>query len=257
MKHIQFITPALALLAACSWAKAAPITTPEIAYSQDGIHFRSIPALAEPLAVEHFYRKTKAHTAPGFGTPANTDTVAVYFDKNDDTLSLMLVTGTKGENSGSTPMHMDGLPAAVTVFLSKSTNSVQRNVGAGTASATLDSTGGVAGISFTGLEQGDFTIDLAIQAPDPDIKWRLATGSGRKITFEPLNPSSPLVLESIPTGPLRHRPFAAGSSNTSGDGSGSGGTTTGPGTTAVPEPTSLGLVAFAALGLLSRPRRRR
>jgi hypothetical protein len=130
VKHIQFITPALALLAACSWAKAAPITTPEIAYSQDGIHFRSIPALAEPLAVEHFYRKTKAHTAPGFGTPANTDTVAVYFDKNDDTLSLMLVTGTKGENSGSTPMHMDGLPAAVTVFLSKSTNSVQRNVGA-------------------------------------------------------------------------------------------------------------------------------
>jgi hypothetical protein len=222
----------------------AGIMVPEFSVSQDGIHFITVPVISSDKPVQRYF-SPQGTPAPRFGTWQMSDEFALYFNRTDKTLCLLVVCGTEGKDSGSTAVEIAGLSGTPSTGVDFHARKLEFDPPAEKASFTLNSTRGISGLSLGNLGRGPFTIQFQVTSSQADAQLLLAVGAGhhdRHAQLLSLDADLPLVIESDP--PAAHR-YQFVDFNSPGD------------SPPVPEPASLSLLGFAGTTLLARPRRRR
>jgi hypothetical protein len=250
---------ALALTLSSATALAAP---PTLEYSQDGTHYQPLQVLASPQSADDYYNYFSHAAHPTFGVVKHTQTVCLYFDSTDGSLSLMFISGGGQGDHGSGRMTLTGLPRVAHLTLSDEPGEFHLSRKLDTLTGDFNYGDATDGFVVGDLEAAtkNFTAKLDLISSHGIKDLRLTDGdptSGGD--FIPLDRDQPLYIRSLSIGHGHgHHPGAGGgvgSGNTGGNtgGGGNGGGVGSP----VPEPSSLTAVMLAVAAFLKRSRRRR
>jgi hypothetical protein len=233
---------------------------PALDYSQDGVHYQPVQVLSSPSTADDYYDYVKHTGHPAFGIADHTQTVCVYFDTTDGSLSLIFISGGGKGDHGRGRVTLTGLPKVARLTLSDEPDEFHLARKTGTLTGDF-----IYGDATDGFVVGDleaatkrFTAKLAVTDTRGIKSLRLTDGDPNAGgDFIPLDLDQPLYIRSASIG---HTGGHGGHPGGTGGGVGSGNTGGGSGGgvgsgTPVPEPAGLAGVALLAASLLNRRRR--
>lgn len=223
------------LLGTASRAGGAPL----VQYSQNGVNYIPFSVITGREKARNYYDYRNNMGHPDFGLVAGATTAALYYDSKRDALSLIVISG-GGTDNGQVSYGFKNLPLPTYLTLADERNELSYKKGTATATGLFNWRKAADGVVFSGLEDIDFNIRVALKPFEGVTSFRLAAANG---TFIPLDLNRPLYLATQSVGGGVIPPTIPPDGGNSGTGS-----TPPP----VPEPSGTVLLGAALLGLLKR-----
>lgn len=216
---------------------------PLVEYSQNGVNYIPFSVITGREKAKHYYDYRNNMGHPDFGLVAGATTAALYYDTKRDALSLIVISG-GGTDVGKISYGFKNLPLSTYLTLADERSEFSYKKGTPTATGLFNWRKAADGVVFSGLEDIDFNIRVALKPFEGVTSFRLAAANG---TFIPLDLNRPLYLATQSVGGGVIPPTIPP------DGGNSG---TGSNPPPVPEPSATVLLGAALLGLLKRRRPR-
>lgn len=171
----------------------------QLQWSQDGVSYRPLAMVCRAQDAVDYYDPFEFSGHPQFGTAPGLASAAMFWDKNDHRLSLILVAGHDERqqvwgHSGKARFALEGLPSSTKLDWNDDRGSTYYHRGQPTASCDFRFTKESDGAVFGGLEDRAFLIKLALTAEQNVEAWRLVDGGVR----HNLDFARPLYIRTAP-----------------------------------------------------------
>jgi hypothetical protein len=259
-KSQSMLPCALSLLLMAFVPAFARAGAPSFEYSQDGVHYQPVQILSSPTSAPQYYDYYNHAGHPSFGVVDHTQTVCLYFDSTDGSLSLIFISGGGKGDHGRGTVTLTGLPHAAHLTLSDEPDEFHLSRKLGTLTGDF-----IYGDATDGFVVGDlqaatrnFTARLNVSSSRGIKNLRLTDGDPLSgADFIPLDRDQPLYIRSLSIGHGHGgHPGAGGGVGSGNTGGNAGGGNVGGVGTPVPEPCGLTAIMLAVANFLKRSRRR-
>jgi hypothetical protein len=257
--RLRFTLVGCALMLAL-WPVFVRADAPSFEYSQDGDHYEPVQILSSPASAAEYYNYVNHTGHPAFGIEDHTQTVCLYLDATDGSLSLIFISGGGQGDHGRGSVTLTGLPHAAHLTLSDEPDEFHLSRKLGTLTGDF-----IYGDATDGFVVGDleaatkrFTAKLDVSSTRGIRSLRLTDGDPQSGgDFIPLDRDQPLYIRSVNIGHGHNGHPGAGGGV--GSGNGGGGNTGGGGGVGsgspVPEPTGLMTAVLAGAAAMLKRRR--